>query len=88
MTLRALLEFKIFGVDGFHIEGLFCNIKSIQAKKGVVTIEDLKGSVKMSSEKMSAAIKTLESDGFIKIKDDEITIIKEIDYSKNEQCDV
>ena len=89
MTLRKLLEFRIFGVDGYHIEGLFCNIKNLMKQNGSVTVDDLKSVKSLDTKKRKDAIDTLEKDGFIKIaKDGTITIIKEIDYGKNEQCSV
>lgn len=89
MTLRKLLEFKIFGVDGYHIESLFCNIKNMIKQNGSVTRDELKAVKSLDTKKREDAIDTLEKDGFIKIaKDGIITITKEIDYGKNEQCSV
>ena len=67
MTLRKLLEFKIFGVDGFHIEGLFCNIKNLIKQNGSVTVKDLESIKSLSPKKRNEAIETLINDGFIKI---------------------
>ena len=91
MKLKDLLEFKIFSIDGMPIEILFSNLKVFSKTHEIINKNDFisyelsidKRETKKNIEKY---LKILEDEYFIKIDDkNNIKILKDIDYSKNEQ---
>ena len=93
MTLRALLEFNQFSVNGYKVGVLYCKIKELQEKDGEVTIKSLRPSKigdpkdDGKDEKWMEPLRTLETDGFIKIDNGVVTIIAKM-TGENNQCAV
>ena len=93
MTLRKLLEFKIFsispiaGTTGYKAEVIYTIIKNLIGKGKSVSEEEIKGIKGFKDRELKNTINLLIKDGFLKSdKENRISFGKrEIDYSKNEQ---
>jgi hypothetical protein len=93
MTLRKLLEFKIFSVEkidgttGYKAEVLYVIIKKLIGNSKSISFKTANHIKGFKSKELKNTINLLIKDGFLSIdKDNNISLGKrEIDYSTNEQ---
>lgn len=93
MTLRDLLEFKIFSVEpdngttGYKAEVVYNLIKNMIGKNKMVSFEDVNNIKSFKSRELKNTINLLIKDGFLSSDNEHNLSLgkREIDYTKNEQ---
>lgn len=92
MTLRTLLEFKIFsmepinGTTGYKAEIVYNLIKKMIGSSSKLSFEEINDIKGFKSRDLKKTIDLLIKDGFLSSDDNNLSLGKrEIDYSNNEQ---
>jgi len=93
MTLRTLLEFKIFSVEpingtsGYKAEVVYNLIKNMIGDNKIVSFEDVNNIKGFKSRELKNTINLLIKDSFLSSDEDHNLSLgkRELDYTKNEQ---